>query len=55
MGLFLNPPTFYMEYLGVLVGFEYFCEVLTVGVCDKNLSELLTLHHLHNPLHTLAV
>ena len=50
-----NSPSLHMEYLGVLVGFEYFREVLSVGVGDEDLSELLSLHHVYNPFHPFPV
>ena len=44
-----------MEDFGVVIGFEYFCQVLTVGVGNEDLTEIVSLYHLHNPLHTFAV
>ena len=50
-----NLTIFYMEDLGVVVGFEYLCEVLSICVRNKNLPELIALYHLHNPFHPLAI
>ena len=50
-----NLTILYMEYFGVLVGFEYLGQVLPVGVGDKDLSELVALHHLHDALYAFAV
>ena len=44
-----------MEYFGVGSGLDDFGEVLTVGVGDKDLSELLALHHAYNPFDAFAI
>ena len=51
----LNPPSFYVEYSGVFVGFEYFRKVLAVGIGNEDLAELITLYHFHDTLHPLGV
>ena len=38
-----------------LLGFSLTDVMFAIGVGNENLSKLLTLHHLYNPLHTLAV
>ena len=54
-GFLFYLSIFNMEDFGVVIGFEYFCQVLTVGVGNEDLTEIVSLYHLHNPLHTFAV
>ena len=44
-----------MENLRILIGAQDFRQVLTVGIGDKYLPELVALNHLNNALHPLAV
>ena len=50
-----NFAIFNMEDFGVVVGFEDVGEMLTVGIGDKDLTEIIALYHFHDPFNSLAV
>ena len=54
-GFLFNFPIYDVEDFGGVGRFEDVGEVLTVGVSDKDLTEIIALHHLYDSFHPLAV
>ena len=50
-----NFPSLYVEYFGIGTGLDDVGQVLPVRIRNKDLPEVFTLNHFHDPFNPLAI